>query len=132
MNKKETINLVLEVFTGIIFFTVITMIVAFVCFPEPAVFAGLFLGMVLSLCMFLSMTIVLSCLVKMKNHKLMQLGSIISAIIRYIIFFLLMIIVITRFSQQINPIATVIGVFGLKFGTILQPVIHKAIRGVKK
>lgn len=126
MNKKETRNLILEVFAGIILFTAMLMLAALFFYPKTSVFAGLLLGMVLAQSMFLSMTIVLVLLMKAKNRKIVQFGSIISAAIRYVIFFLLMIILITRFSRQVNPVAIVLGVFGLKFGMILQPFIHKS------
>ena len=50
---KETKNLVLEVSSGIVIFTVAAMLVALIVYPKPSVFAGLLLGMVLALAMFL-------------------------------------------------------------------------------
>ena len=52
---KETKNLVLEVSSGIVIFTVAAMLVALIVYPKPSVFAGLLLGMVLALAMFFSM-----------------------------------------------------------------------------
>ena len=56
---KETKNLLLEVSAGIAVFTAAAMAAAFFIYPKGSVFAGLLLGMVLALVMFLSMALVL-------------------------------------------------------------------------
>ena len=67
---KETKNLVLEVSSGIVIFTVAAMLVALIVYPKPSVFAGLLLGMVLALAMFFSMAEVLDR--SMKNRARLQ------------------------------------------------------------
>ncbi|GLC78410.1 ATP synthase subunit I [Lacrimispora brassicae] len=122
---KETKNLMLEVSAGIVFFTVAAMIGAFFMYPKRAVFAGLLLGMVIAMAMFLSMVLVLERSMKTEDPKIVQKQSIISAVIRYLLLIVVLVTVIIRFSDWFNPVAVVIGVLGLKAGAFLQPVIHR-------
>lgn len=122
---KETKNLVLEVSAGIVLFTVAAMIGTFFMYPKRAVFAGLLLGMVIALAMFLSMVLVLERSMKTEDPKIVQKWSIISAVIRYLLLIVVLVTVIIQFSDWFNPVAVVIGVLGLKAGAFLQPVIHK-------
>ena len=69
---KETKNLVLEVSSGIVIFTVAAMLVALIVYPKPSVFAGLLLGMVLALAMFFSMAEVLDRSMKTEDAKTVQ------------------------------------------------------------
>jgi small-conductance mechanosensitive channel len=129
---KETKNLMLEVSAGIVFFTVAVMLGAFFVYPRRAVYAGLILGMVLALAMFLSMALVLERSMKTEDPKTVQKQSIISAVLRYLLLIVVMIVVIERFSDWFNPVAVVIGVLGLKAGAFFQPIIHKiAVRRAK-
>ncbi|HCD42605.1 MAG TPA: ATP synthase subunit I [Lachnoclostridium sp.] len=129
---KETKNLMLEVSAGIVFFTVAVMLGAFFVYPRRAVYAGLILGMVLALAMFLSMALVLERSMKTEDPKTVQKQSIISAVLRYLLLIVIMIVVIERFSDWFNPVAVVIGVLGLKAGAFFQPIIHKiAVRRAK-
>ena len=129
---KDTKNLMLEVSVGIILFTAVAMLGAFFMYPKRAVFAGLLLGMVLALAMFLSMALVLEHSMKTEDPKTVQKRSIISAVVRYLLLVVILVAVIVRFSDWFNPVAVVIGVLGLKAGAFFQPVIHKiAVRRTK-
>ena len=123
--EKATKSLILEVSAGIIVFTVVVMVGAFFIYPESSVFAGLFLGMVVALAMFLSMALVLEHSMKTMNPGTVQKRSVISTVVRYLVLIIILVVIITRFSDQINPVALVIGVLGLKAGAFLQPVIHR-------
>ena len=122
---KETKNLVLEVSSGIVIFTVAAMLVALIVYPKPSVFAGLLLGMVLALAMFFSMAEVLDRSMKTEDSKTVQKRTVISSVIRYVVLFAVLVIVVVWFPDQVNAVALVIGVLGLKAGAYLQPVIHR-------
>lgn len=129
---KETKNLMLEVSAGILFFTAAAMVVAFFMYPDRTVFAGLLLGMIIAMAMFLSMALVLERSMKTEDPKTVQKRSVISAVIRYLLLIVILVTVIIRFSNWFNPVAVVIGVLGLKAGAFLQPAIHKiAVRRAK-
>lgn len=123
--EKETKNLMLEVSAGIVLFTAAAMLAAFFVYPKRAVFAGLFLGMVLSIAMFLSMALVLESSMKTEDPKTVQKRSVISSVVRYFLLIAILVTVIIRFSDWFHPVAVVIGVLGLKAGAFLQPVIHR-------
>ncbi|MDK2966416.1 MULTISPECIES: ATP synthase subunit I [Lacrimispora] len=129
---KETKNLIAEVSAGIVFFTAAAMLVALFVYPQASVFAGLILGMVLALVMFFSMALVLDRSMKSKDPRTVQKWGIISAAVRYLLLIAILIIVISMFSDRINPVALVTGVLGLKVGAFLQPVIHKIAFNKKK
>ncbi|WP_367569065.1 ATP synthase subunit I [Lacrimispora sp.] len=129
---KETKNLLLEVSAGIAIFTVAAMAAAFFIYPKGSVFAGLLLGMVMALAMFLSMALVLEGSMKTEDPKTVQKRSMIGSVIRYLLLIVIMVVIISRFSGYINPVAVVIGVLGLKAGAFLQPVIHKIAGNWKK
>lgn len=122
---KETKNLILEVSGGIVLFTAVAMLAAFFAFPGRSVFAGLLLGMVLAMVMFLSMALVLEKSIKTEDPKIVQKRSVISAVVRYVLLIAILVTVIDRFSDWFNPVAVVIGVLGLKAGALLQPAIHR-------
>ncbi len=129
---KETKNLMLEVLAGIVFFTAAAMVGAFFIFPGRAVFAGLLLGMIIAMAMFLSMALVLERSMKTEDPKTVQKRSVISSVLRYLLLIVILVTVIIRFSNWFNPVAVVIGVLGLKAGAFLQPAIHKiAVRRAK-
>lgn len=123
--EKVTKNLIIEVLVGIVVFTVAVMLAALFLYPQPSVFAGLLLGMLLALAAFLSMALILVNAMKSSDPKIVQRNSIIGTSIRYLLLIAILVIVIVYFQSQINPVALVIGVFGLKAGAFLQPVIHK-------
>ncbi|MFT4007456.1 MAG: ATP synthase subunit I [Lacrimispora sp.] len=122
---RNTRNLILEVSAGIVLFAAIAMVVALFFFPERTVFAGLLLGMVLALAMFLSMALTLEGAVKTKNSKSIQRRTVLGAVIRYVLLFTILMVVVVRLSDLFNPIAVIVGIFGFKAGAFLQPVIHK-------
>ncbi|MBE5986183.1 MAG: ATP synthase subunit I [Paenibacillaceae bacterium] len=123
--EKVTKNLIIEVLVGIVVFTVAVMLAALFLYPQPSVFAGLLLGMLLALTAFLSMALILVNAMKSSDPKIVQRNSIIGTSVRYLLLIAILVIVIVYFQSQINPVALVIGVFGLKAGAFLQPVIHK-------
>ncbi len=123
--EKVTKNLIIEVLVGIVVFTVAVMLAALFLYPQPSVFAGLLLGMLLALAAFLSMALILVNAMKSSDPKIVQRNTIIGTSIRYLLLIAILVIVIVYFQSQINPVALVIGVFGLKAGAFLQPVIHK-------
>lgn len=123
--EKVTKNLIIEVLVGIVVFTVAVMLAALFLYPQPSVFAGLLLGMLLALAAFLSMALILVNAMKSSDPKIVQRNSIIGTSVRYLLLIAILVIVIVYFQSQINPVALVIGVFGLKAGAFLQPVIHK-------
>jgi len=130
---KETKNLMLEVSGGIVVFVLAVMLGVLFLYPKRSVFAGLFLGMVLALAMFLSMAVVLEKSKKMEEPGAIQRRCVISAGIRYVMLIAIMAAVIVRFSNWFHPIAVLIGILGLKAGAFLQPVIHKvSVRITKK
>ncbi len=130
---KETKNLMLEVSAGIVIFTVAAMIGALFMYPRRTVFAGLLLGMLLALAIFLSMAMVLERSMKTEDPKAVQKWSIVSAVFRYLLLAVILVAVIVRFADWFNPVAVVIGVLGLKAGALFQPVIHKiAVRWTKE
>lgn len=120
-------SLILEVSAGIVLFAAVSMAAALFLFPKRAVFAGLLLGMVLALAMFLSMALTIEGAVKTKNSKAIQRRSVVGAVIRYVLFFTILMLVIVRLSSWFNPIAVLVGIFGFKAGAFLQPVIHGII-----
>lgn len=122
---RNTRNLILEISAGIVLFAAAAMAVALLLFPERTVFAGLLLGMVLALVMFLSMALTLEGAVKSKGSKAIQRRSVLGAVIRYVLLFTIMMLVAVRLSDWFNPIAVIVGIFGFKAGAFLQPVIHK-------
>ncbi len=81
--------------------------------------------MLLALAAFLSMALILVNAMKSSDPKIVQRNSIIGTSVRYLLLIAILVIVIVYFQSQINPVALVIGVFGLKAGAFLQPVIHK-------
>ena len=125
---KETRNLVLEVSSGIVIFTAAAMLAALVVYPKPSVFTGLLLGMVLALAMFFSMAEVLDRSMKTEDSKIVQKRTVISSIV----LFAVLVIVVVWFPDQVNAVALVIGVLGLKAGAYLQPVIHRIVSRGKK
>ena len=122
---RNTRNLILEVSAGIVLFAAIAMVVALLFFPERTVFAGLLLGMVLALAMFLSMALTLEGAVKTKNSRSIQRRTVLGAIIRYVLLFTILMLVIVRLSDWFDPIAVIVGIFGFKAGAFLQPLVHK-------
>ena len=96
---KETKNLVLEVSSGIVIFTVAAMLVALIVYPKPSVFAGLLLGMVLALAMFFSMAEVLDRSMKTEDSKTVQKRTVISSVIRYVVLFAVLVIVVVWFPD---------------------------------
>ena len=120
---KETRNLVLEVSSGIVIFTAAAMLAALVVYPKPSVFTGLLLGMVLALAMFFSMAEVLDRSMKTEDSKIVQKRTVLFAVL---------VIVVVWFPDQVNAVALVIGVLGLKAGAYLQPVIHRIVSRGKK
>lgn len=124
---KETKNLMLEVSAGIVFFTAAAMVVAFFMYSDRTVFAGLLLGMIIAMVMFLSMALVLERSMKTEDPKTVQKRSVISAVIRYLLLIVILVTVMIRFSNWFHPVAVVIGVLGLKAGAFLQPAIHKIV-----
>jgi len=129
---KETKNLMLEVSAGIVIFTAVAMLGALFIYPRRAVFAGLILGMMLALAMFLSMGLVLERSMKTEDPKAVQKQSIISSVLRYLLLIVILVAVIVRFSSWFNPVAVVIGVLGLKVGAFSQPIIHKILTNRSK
>lgn len=125
---KEDKALTLEIVAGIGIFTGIAMVLALFIAPRPAVFAGLMLGMVMSLGMFLSMAAVLKLCIKTQSKKFTAVFSVTSSLTRYMIMFAVLLVVIRRFSDVFDPIALVVGIFGVKAGAFLQPVIHRVIK----
>lgn len=131
--EKTTKNLIVEVSVGIVLFTVMAMLAAFFLYPDRTVYAGLFLGMILALVMFLSMALVLEKSMKTGDPKTVQKRSVISVAIRYFLLVMILITVTYWFSNWFHPVAVVIGVLGLKVGAYLQPVLHKiAVRRITK
>lgn len=124
---RNTRNLILEVSAGIVLFAAAAMVVALFLFPERTVFAGLLLGMVLALAMFLSMALTLEGAVRTKNSSAIQRRSVLGAVIRYVLLFTILMLVVVRLSGWFNPIAVIVGIFGFKAGAFLQPVIHRII-----
>ena len=124
---RNTRNLILEVSAGIVLFVAAAMVAALFLFPERTVFAGLLLGMVLALAMFLSMALTLEGAVRTKNSSAIQRRSVLGAVIRYVLLFTILMLVVVRLSGWFNPIAVIVGIFGFKAGAFLQPVIHRII-----
>ena len=124
---RNTRNLILEVSAGIVLFAAAAMAAALFLFPERTVFAGLLLGMVLALAMFLSMALTLEGAVKSKNSKAIQRRSVLGAVIRYVLLFTILMLVVVRLSGWFNPVAVIVGIFGFKAGAFLQPVIHRIV-----
>lgn len=129
---KETKNLVFEVSSGIVIFTLAAMLVALIVYPKPSVFAGLLLGMILAVAMFFSMAMVLESSMKREDAGTVQKWTVISSVIRYFVLFAVLVIVVVWFPDRINAVALVIGVLGLKAGAYLQPVIHRVVSRGKK
>lgn len=130
---KETKNLVLEVSLGIVLYTLVIALIALVAWRKASVFAGLFLGMVLALAMFFSMAEVLDRSMKDGDPKTVQKRTLIGTIVRYLVLVIVLVAVIVWFPDRIHAVAVVIGVFGLKAGAYLQPVIHRVLtRGKEK
>lgn len=123
--EKATKNLIVEVSAGIVIFTAVLLLGSFFLYPRASVFAGLLLGMVLALAMFLSMALVLDRSMKSQDPRTVQKRGIVSAAVRYLLLIAILVIVINWFSDRFNPVAVVIGVLGLKAGAFLQPVIHR-------
>lgn len=124
--RKETNNLVLEVSVGIVLYTAAAMAVAFLFFPGRAVYAGLLLGMAIALLMFFSMAMVLDRSMKSEDGRLVQKRTVISAVVRYLSVLIVLAAVEIWFSDRIHIVALIIGIFGLKAGAYLQPVLHRA------
>lgn len=122
---KATKNLIVEVSAGIVIFTAAVLLGSLFLYPRASVYAGLLLGMVLALAMFLSMALVLDRSMRSHDPGAVQKRGIISAAVRYLLLIAILVIVINWFSNWFNPVAVVIGVLGLKAGAFLQPVIHK-------
>lgn len=129
---KETKNLVFEVSSGIVIFTLAAMLVALIVYPKASVFAGLLLGMILAVAMFFSMAMVLENSMKREDAGTVQKWTVISSVIRYFVLFAVLVIVVVWFPDRINAVALVIGVLGLKAGAYLQPVIHRVVSRGKK
>lgn len=129
---KETKNLVFEVSSGIVIFTLAAMLVALIVYPKASVFAGLLLGMILAVAMFFSMAMVLENSMKREDAGTVQKWTVISSVIRYFVLFAVLVIVVVWFPDRINAVALVIGVLGLKAGAYLQPVIHRVVSSGKK
>jgi small-conductance mechanosensitive channel len=128
--ERTTKNLVVEVSIGILLFTLLVIFGAFFLYPDRTVYAGLLLGMLLALAMFLSMAVVLDKSMKTGDPKIVQKRSVMSGVIRYILLVLILITVTYWFSDWFHPVAVVIGVLGLKVGAYFQPILHKiAVRG---
>jgi small-conductance mechanosensitive channel len=129
--EKTTKNLIVEVSIGIVLFTLLVMLAAFFLYPDRTVYAGLFLGMILALAMFLSMAVVLDKSMKTGDPKTVQKRGVISGLVRYVLLILILITVTYWFSNWFHPVAVVIGVLGLKVGAYFQPIFHK-IAAIKK
>lgn len=128
--SKETKNLLLEVSIGIVLYTAVAMAVAFLLFPGSSVYAGLLFGMVMALAMFFSMAMVLDRSIKTEDGRLVQKRAVISTVIRYLSILVVLVAVEIWFSEWINIVALIIGIFGLKAGAYLQPIMHRA--GLRK
>jgi dipeptide/tripeptide permease len=127
---KDTKILVKEVSVGIIIFTLIAALMVTAVYRKPSMYAGLALGMVIALAMFISMAVVLDSSMKTGDQNTVQKRSVISTIVRYILLMAILVIVILGFSKWLHPVGVVIGVIGLKVGAYLQPLIHKImVRG---
>ncbi len=122
---KEDKNLTLEIMAGIGVFAGAAMLIALFVYPKPSVFAGLLLGMVLSLAMFLSMAAVLKLCIKAGNQKFAAIFSITSSMTRYLLLLAIVAVIVKRYSHWFHPIALIVGIFGIKAGAFLQPFIHR-------
>lgn len=121
---NEEKKLTLEIVAGIGVFAGAAMLAAWFVSPRPSVFAGLLLGMGLSLAMFLSMAAVLKLCIKAGNQKFAAVFSITSSMTRYLILLAVVAVIVKKYSGWFHPVALIIGIFGVKAGTFLQPVIH--------
>jgi len=128
---KEDKKLMLEIAAGIGIFTGVAMTAALIIYPRPFVFAGLMLGMVMSLVMFFSMAAVLKLCLKSQNKKFTAMFTVTSALARYMILFAVLVIVVRRYSDLFHPIAVAVGIFGVKAGAFMQPAIHRLLEKKK-
>ena len=125
---KEDKKLTLEVAAGIGIFTGAALLLALILYPRPSVFAGLLLGMVLSLAMFFSMAAVVKLCLKTQSNKFTVMFSATSSLARYMMLFAVLLVVVRKYSDLFQPIAVVVGIFGVKAGAFMQPLIHRMIQ----
>ncbi len=123
--ERTTKVLVAEVSAGILAHNVLCAVLAGIFFPEPSVFAGLFLGMVCGIFMIVHMAFCLERSIDTGDYSAANKKTVAGSLIRNFCYLVLLLVILWRFPDKINVLAVVIGALGLKTGAYLQPAVHR-------
>lgn len=122
--EKTTKILVAEISAGILAHNALCAVLAGLFFPEPAVFAGLLLGMACAILMIVHMAFCLERSMDTGDYSAANKKTVVGSVIRNFCYLILLLVILWRFPDKINVLAVVIGALGLKTGAYLQPVVH--------
>lgn len=126
--RKDTRELVLEVFAGNVVFNLILLTAAFIFYRQPSVYVGLAVGMAAVGGMLLHMAYLTDKALDEgepdRAQKILMSGS----ILRKAVYIILFLILLVKFPRQVNPFAVLIGVMGMKAGVYMQPWFRKILR----
>lgn len=127
--SKDTKNLILEMFAGILFHNAVLGILAFiVCsvLEQKAlpIFLGLVAGAVSAAVMLIHMAIITERAMDCKDEGYANKTTLVHALGRKAVYIAVLLLVLFR-VPQINPLAMVVGTMGLKTGAYLQPIVHR-------
>lgn len=129
--RKEAQAVVLEICLGIALFWLLGEFIIFLLpvptFPSAAAF---FIGAVFSTCSMTHIAYVTELTIDMHSQKEAAKYT----ISRYLIRMALMtaVILAVYFSKKLNVVALFIGLFGIKAGAYLQPLMHRFLEWVMK
>ena len=126
--EESTKILVAEMFLGILVHNGLCAALAAMFFPESSVFAGLLLGMVSAFLMLLHMAYCLERAIDTRDYSAASKKTAVGSVIRNFCYLILLLVILWKFSDQINVLAVVIGALGLKTGAYLQPVVHRLFK----
>lgn len=131
--KSNPNSTLIELLSGILLFEIVCELIG-VFFVKDAVkySAGLWIGAVLACASAIHMFWSLRCNFEMNgnNEKGAQSYAIRYNLIRYILIFAVFLVVCL--TDFVYPLATFLGIMGLKVGAYLQPLTYKFILKIKK
>ena len=128
--EQDTKKLTAEVLTGIAFYNAAAAAVIAVVYPRKVLFLGLFFGMVLAMAMFLSMAVVLERALATGSEGKLQVRMVMSTVVRYLLLIFAFLAAARFFADKRILLGMLIGLLGLKIGTLLQPKTDRIFKKI--
>ena len=126
--SRPTKRLLLEMSVGVILYTLILAVLAWVFMPKfsyPAgpVLRGLLVGAAGAILMLIHIAVMTERVLSSQNEGYANKTTLVSSLIRRVVFIAALFFCWRWF--RINLLAAVIGAMGMKAGAYLQPLVHK-------